>query len=362
MRLFRRFRASDRPAIPPVAGEIHARPYWSVMIPTYNSGKLLERMLRSVLDQDPGSDRMQIAVVDDGSTGRNHEETVRRLAPKRVELFRQASNRGLAANWNECIARSRGRWVHILHQDDLVLPGFYEAFVQPGLDPAVGAAFCRHLYIDSEDRHEGVSILHQETAGVLPNWLDKISRHQYIQCPAVVVRRDVYETLGGFATDLCFALDWEMWVRIAANYAVWFDPRPLACYRWHDESETKRLKRADLDIIDLLKAVKIVQQRVPAAYRSTVGSDLLSHFRQTEMAHTCEAFREGNLRTGIASFRRAIRCDRSLRFSRVGYAYYKWALKIWLAALVSRKAPEQPECFAIHPENHPIATNVSPRK
>ena len=36
---------------------------------------------------------------------------------------------GLAGIWNRCIERARGEWVHILHQDDIVLPGFYIVFV-----------------------------------------------------------------------------------------------------------------------------------------------------------------------------------------------------------------------------------------
>ncbi len=48
----------------------------------------------------------------------------------------------------------------------------------------------------------------------------------------MVVRRDVYEKLGGFDTNFKTAgEDWEMWVRIAAHYPVWYEPAPLACYR-----------------------------------------------------------------------------------------------------------------------------------
>ena len=44
------------------------RPFWSVMIPTYNCGDYLRRTLESVLCQDPGPDKMQIDVVDGCST------------------------------------------------------------------------------------------------------------------------------------------------------------------------------------------------------------------------------------------------------------------------------------------------------
>ena len=103
------------------------RPFWSVMIPTYNASDLLEHTLRAVLDQDPGPDRMEIVVVDDCSPNGHARKVVQRLATDRVRFQPGEANVGLAGNWNRCIALSRGRWVHILHQDDLVKPGFYES-------------------------------------------------------------------------------------------------------------------------------------------------------------------------------------------------------------------------------------------
>ena len=52
------------PVGPPPEGP---RPFWSVMVPTYEPSTLLEETLRAVLDQDPGPEAMQIAVVDDRS-------------------------------------------------------------------------------------------------------------------------------------------------------------------------------------------------------------------------------------------------------------------------------------------------------
>ena len=74
------------PRIAPVSqGE--GRPFWSVMIPTYNPADLLEKTLCSVLDQDPGPDRMEI-VVDDCSPNGHAEEIVQSLASDRVRFHR----------------------------------------------------------------------------------------------------------------------------------------------------------------------------------------------------------------------------------------------------------------------------------
>ena len=55
------------PLIEPVKEGI-ARPLWSVMIPTYNSGKYLRNTLQSVMAQDRGPEWMEIDVVDNCST------------------------------------------------------------------------------------------------------------------------------------------------------------------------------------------------------------------------------------------------------------------------------------------------------
>jgi glycosyltransferase involved in cell wall biosynthesis len=305
------------------------------MIPTYNCDDLFEPTLRSVLNQDPGPNQMQIAVVDDGSSSRYHEEVVERLAPGRIELYRRESNVGLARTWNECIARSRGHWVHILHQDDLVLPGFYETLALAEAVPCVGAAFCRHITINRAGDHLERSILHSPTAGVLADWLPAISRHQYITCPSIVVRRKVYEHIGGYSTDLCYTLDWEMWVRIAATYSVWFEPRLLACYRYHPGNETARLRRADRDLDDVWKTIAIIRSILPPEHHDAVGSGLLAKCRRDALNESCVAFQNGELRSGLKSFRRAIKCDPLLLFTRTGYDYAKWALKICLGKLRS---------------------------
>jgi len=97
------------------------RPFWSVMIPTYNpQPHYLEETLRGVLLQDPGPEQMQIEVIDDGSADDTASEVVRRIGAGRVAFYAVPQNRGLANTWNLCVERARGNWVHILHQDDIV--------------------------------------------------------------------------------------------------------------------------------------------------------------------------------------------------------------------------------------------------
>ncbi len=114
------------------------------MIPAYNpSADYLEQVLKSILQQDPGAERMQIEVVDDCSPSVDVKKMVESIAGERVAFSQTPKNSGLAGCWNTCIERARGEWVHILHQDDIVQPGFYAALRKGTDDSKVGAAFCR---------------------------------------------------------------------------------------------------------------------------------------------------------------------------------------------------------------------------
>lgn len=318
------------PRIGPVPGGAD-RPSWSVMIPTYNASGYLEEALRSVLDQDPGPGAMQIAVVDDRSPNGEAERVVARLAPGRVEFLRNAANLGLAGNWNACLALARGRWVHLLHQDDLVLPGFYDRMgAATRAEPAPGAAFCQHAFIDGRGLWTSISALERRDPGVLDGWVEALASYQRIQCPAIVVSRAAYEDVGGFDPGLKFALDWEMWMRISARYPVWFEPTVLACYRQHASSETARLKRGGDDLVDVRRAIEVVRRYVPPAGRGAVGRGMLAELGGGLLADATALFAAGDRRGGLAKLREAVLCDRSLRFSGRRASYAKWAAKLWL--------------------------------
>lgn len=260
------------PPVVPRQEETSARPLLSVVIPTYEPEQFLIEAVNSVLAQDPGPALMQIAVVDDGSKGTRPSTLLRNIAPAgRIEFHEHADNLGLAGNWNRGLSVARGRFVHLLHQDDTVSGGFY-AKLLAGLEssPHIGMAFCRHAFIGDDSRIERISHLERRTPGVLPGWLDRICETQRIQCPAVVVRRAAYEALGGYRTDLRYALDWEMWARIASRYAVWYEPEVLAHYRRHAHTETARLEAVGQTNSDTMAAIEILATHSPPAQRDHI--------------------------------------------------------------------------------------------
>jgi glycosyltransferase involved in cell wall biosynthesis len=255
--------AAHRAHIPPVADGV-ARPLWSVMIPTYECAGYLRETLANVLAQDPGPDVMQIEVVDDHSTTDDPAAVVAELGRGRVAFYRQPQNVGVTRNFATCLQRSRGRLVHLLHGDDLVRPGFYRA-LQRGFEASetVGAAFCRHIFADARGHWQSVSPLEQPESGILVNALVRLASEQRIMTPSIAVRRSVYERLGGFDERLLCSEDWEMWVRVAAAYDVWYEPEPLAVYRMHRNSNTGRHLRSGEDMRYTRDAIAIFAAYLP---------------------------------------------------------------------------------------------------
>lgn len=253
--------------IPPRSGG--DRPRFSVMLPTFDPDEKLCAALRSVLAQGIPPADMQITVVDDNSRPELTRELVRAVdASGRVEVVRHAERLGMAGNWNRAIALARGDLVHLLHQDDYVLPGFYVA-MESGFRtaPQAGMAFCRSRIVDGNGRPIKSCSRLRWVPGVLRNWLPRIVERQRIQTPAAVVRREVYESLGGFRSDLRQALDWEMWVRIASRHVVWYEPRLLAVYRRHARNESARLLAANAVWPDLVRAIEINARSLPPSLR-----------------------------------------------------------------------------------------------
>lgn len=303
-----------RGTIQPVS-EKTQRPLWSVMIPTYNCANYLRETLVSVLAQDPGPDMMQIEVVDDCSTKDDPATVVKELGRGRVGFYQQPKNLGHVRNFETCLHRSRGKLIHLLHGDDCVRNGFYEK-LQRGFDadPSVGAAFCRHIFMDEQGHWLSISELEQLKSGVLNNWLERIAVQQRIQTPSIVVRRDVYEQLGGFDRRFsCWGEDWEMWVRIAACNSVWYEVEPLALYRIRSTSLSGHSVRNGENIQDFRKAIAMVWDYLPRERAKQLTQKTLINYAFFALGCASQLAAKGDTYGAMNQIREALLCRSSLK-------------------------------------------------
>ncbi len=241
----------EYPQIAPVPEGIH-RPKWSVMIPTYNCANYLAQTLESVLSQDPGSEHMQIEVVDDCSTKDDPEAVVREVGKGRVSFYRQPQNVGAIRNFNTCVQRSTGEIVHILHGDDYVGTGFYQCFSQLiNAYPDVDLFACRVFQVDEQGEIDNISS-RLKSIERPNNDASEFFYENNFRTPAVVIRRKFYEKFGGFGENLKHTADWEMWVRAIENSSGLAINKPLAYYRFFAGNDTNKLAKSGDNLRDYL--------------------------------------------------------------------------------------------------------------
>lgn len=257
---------NEPPIIQPVADNTH-RPLWSVMIPVYNCAAYLPQTLRSVLQQDPGADQMQIEVVDDCSTDANVEKLVNEIGRGRVLYYRQPQNVGSLRNFETCLNRATGMHIHILHGDDKVKQGFYakmDALFEEF--PQAAMAFCNYNFIDHENKFLFTNTQEGDKEGILENFLYIMAERCATQYVATVVKRELYESKGGFCS-VEYGEDWEMWARIGKDHPVAYTPEILAEYRVHGNNISFGRFRTGRNFEDVRKVFARINTYLPPEMR-----------------------------------------------------------------------------------------------
>lgn len=206
-------------------------PFFSVVIPSYNSAWSLGAALSSIQAQTWQD--LEIIVVDDGSS----DDTARLVAAYPVHYIYQP-NAGRAAARNAGIDAAKGQWVAFLDADDLWLPRKLElqyATLRQN-DNAVmiyGQAYA----LSDRDLLRG-SLADLSTGRVLGSGrpggsacLREFLLGQFdVRTCTVAARRDVIVELGGFDTQFRIAEDWDIFMRLAQRGPVVYIPDVLAIY------------------------------------------------------------------------------------------------------------------------------------
>jgi glycosyltransferase involved in cell wall biosynthesis len=174
--------------------ENKSSPAFSVIIPTFNRAHLLPRAIRSVLDQSYPD--FELIVVDDGSTD-DTGQVVAAIEDSRMTYHYQES-RGAAEARNKGVSRAKGRYVTFLDDDDEAAPDWLAeiAHAFQARQPAVTCCGVIQTYHRNGQTTEKV---------VLPHDLGPMVDHQlglFITGGSFALRREVFDAVGGYASDL----------------------------------------------------------------------------------------------------------------------------------------------------------------
>ena len=312
------------PVISPVVNNTE-RSQISVIIPTYNRVDYLRNCLNSVLSQALPKEQMEIIVVDDCSSidiQAKIQAIVEEIGNGRVKFYRNPKNLGNAATFNVGINLAHGEWIHILHDDDWVLPNFYSTMQKtienhtsqvnsPNevAEIEIGAICCRYVTADCDNNWLGMSQLHLHKAGILPNWLYVVAINNPIAPPAVIVKRKVYEHLGGFYCGFVSSNseDWDMYKRIASFYDWWFEPQVLACYRQHSQSITNQVAKIGLRTADLRTNIEMSYDYLPLDVRDDLIAIAKRNYALLAFKRALSHFEANRFEAGLVEIREGLK-------------------------------------------------------
>ncbi len=209
-------------------------PIVDVLVPTYNRSSMLRQCLESVRNQV--FQDFRVTIGDDCSSDTT-PDVVREFCSldSRFRYMRNTLNLGQWGNVNALVGGATAPYLHILHDDDWIEPGFYAQLV-PVLEASasVGMVFSRSL----------VSQVGSEYPPMLPiDWPNETSLPRErafrwmlggnsLPMDAALIRTSVLRNLGSLPDEFQSA-DWLLWLELSVGHDVAMVDAPLAHYRIH---------------------------------------------------------------------------------------------------------------------------------
>lgn len=217
---------------------MHNSPRITIVTPSFNQGRFLARTIQSVLAQE--YENLEYIIVDGGSTDES-SEILRRHA-NRLTYWISEPDHGQADAIMKGFRMSTGDIMAWLNSDDLLMPN--------------SLATVATYFAQSNDTQMvyGDSIVideHDQLLGIVEQIPARFETLFYgghiINQEAVFWRRELYEKVGGLNNALQYALDYDLWVRMARHTKPYHVPTILSAFRLHQPQKSGRMECYNLE-------------------------------------------------------------------------------------------------------------------
>lgn len=255
----------------------NALPKVSIVTPSFNQAPFLEQTLRSVLEQDYPN--LEYIVIDGGSSD-GSLEIIHKYAD-RLAYWQSQPDQGQTDAINQGFARASGEILAWLNSDDLLLPGAVSAAVRALHEhPEAAMVYGDALLINAEGKTIGKFPAAQTDYRKL--------RRGYVHIPqqASFFRADLWQQVAPLDVSFYFAMDYDLWVRLAALAPLVYVPEFWAAFRLHGAG--KSIAADDRCWPEMLRVHyrdggKVLSPIVFKYWLRKLASPLLMHRRKKQM-------------------------------------------------------------------------------
>jgi glycosyltransferase involved in cell wall biosynthesis len=205
-------------------------PTLTIVTPSFQQARYLERTIRSVLDQN--YPKLEYIIMDGGSTDGSIE--IIKKYQDRLAYWQSQKDNGQSDAINQGLARATGEIVGWLNSDDVFAPGALRT---------IGRYYhqhpeCEFLYghcdlIDAEDCVIRRLFAVPTNAYELLNF----NRNLFGQ-PGTTWKRSLQERIGLLDPTLHYAMDCDFWLKASRATRLHFVPRHLASLRVHEQAKS----------------------------------------------------------------------------------------------------------------------------
>jgi glycosyltransferase involved in cell wall biosynthesis len=204
-------------------------PKISVVIPSYNKAKYIERTVLSILNQNYPN--LELLVIDGCSTDGSLE--IIRKFERFISFFVNERDDGQTSAINKGIKMATGQLVAWQNADDLYLPGAFAAVVRMyEMNPLCDLFSGNALVIDADDN------IVQQTKFIRPTRRRLLLEGYIMTSQAVFWKRSLHEEFGYFREDYHMAMDYDFWIRCLERARSAYTDQRLGAFRSYGETKT----------------------------------------------------------------------------------------------------------------------------
>ena len=274
-------------------------PRVSVVLPNYNYEAYLDQRIGGLLSQTFSD--FELIILDDASPDNSRSVIEKYASDPRVRLqFFEKNSGSTYQRWADGAKLARGEYLLFAGADDDCAPTMLERLCEKmDANPKIGIAYCQSQIIDENGNARGTALDFLEgedfPAVDKARWQTDFSGDGREECRRFLVcqntspnasgallRRSVYEAVGGLDLSLRLAADWLLWAQMLLRSDIAFVAEPLNFYRIHTRSVTSNTRKSGVEAEENYRVVREILSAVsvePAVIEKVCASLLNNWMR-----------------------------------------------------------------------------------